>query len=259
MSGGAGNTSGGSNKFEPPGYAQGYDIELLKRANQQSQTPFQAYSGQRFAPFTPLQNQGFNLAGQYATTGQGLTGAGAGQLQNTLAGNYLNSNPYIDQMVGQAQGDIADQYKYMTAPSNMAMASRSGSLDNSGIAGKDMMDRFSSQRAMGDVENQIRYGNYANERQNMMAASQPALNYGQSSLGQAAQAGTQQQQLGQAQQDFNYQEFLRQLDQPNQNLSVLQSNLATAQGGFGAGASKTPNPNPWMYPAVGAAAAMSGK
>lgn len=229
--------SGGSNStntnFRPPDYAKQYDKDLLAKAGELSNTPFQGYTGQRIAPFNNQQQLGFNMASQYAGQGNALANAGGQQMFSTLNGNYLNSNPYIDSVVGRATGDIADQYKYMTEPGNMAMASHSGSLDNSGVAGKDMMDRFGAARAMGDAENQIRYNNYAGERANQVNAVSPALGYGQTTQQGLMGAGNQQQQMGQNQQDFNYSEFLRQLQQPTENLNTLQQALATAQGGFG--------------------------
>ena len=142
-----------------------------------------------------------------------------------------------------AQGDLADQYRYATAPANMAMASRSGSLDNSGVAGKDMMDRFSLARAMGDVENQIRYGNYAQERQNQLGAVNPALGYGQQALGNLQEAGGLQQQQAQAGLDVGYDEFLRMLQDPFDKLGVLQQSVQTGQGGYGSTKERQSVPN----------------
>lgn len=241
--GGRSNTGGGDSQFKPPSYVIPYSKQMLEGASQLSNTPYQPYGGQRIADFTPFQNQGFNMVNTQSGWGQGITGQGVGQLSSTLGGDYLQGNPYVDAIVGQAQGDLADQYRYATAPANMAMASRSGSLDNSGVAGKDMMDRFSLARAMGDVENQIRYGNYAQERQNQLGAVNPALGYGQQALGNLQEAGGLQQQQAQAGLDVGYDEFLRMLQDPFDKLGVLQQSVQTGQGGYGSTKERQSVPN----------------
>jgi hypothetical protein len=241
--GGRSNTGGGDSQFKPPSYVVPYSKQMLETAGGLSQNPYTPYGGQRINPFTDFQNQGFNMVGAQSGWGQDLTGQGVGQLGSTLAGDYLQGNPYLDQIIGQAQGDIANQYKYMTAPGNMAMASRSGSLDNSGVAGKDMMDQFGAMRAMGDVENQLRYGNYAQERQNQLGAVGQALGYGQQALGNLQEAGSQQQQLGQAGLDVQFDEFLRMLQDPYDKLGVLQQAVQTGQGGYGSTKERQSVPN----------------
>lgn len=241
--GGRSNTGGGDSQFKPPSYVIPYSKQMLETAGDLSQSPYSPYGGQRIADFSNFQNLGFGMVGDQAGWGQGLTGQGVGQLSSTIGGDYLQGNPYLDAMIGQAQGDLADQYRYATAPANMAMASRSGSLDNSGVAGKDMMDRFSLMRAMGDVENQMRYGNYAQERQNQLGAVGQALGYGQQSLGNLQEAGGLQQAQGQANLDVLYDDFLRMLQDPYDKLGVLQQAVQTGQGGYGSTKERQSVPN----------------
>jgi hypothetical protein len=240
---GSSSGGGGSQKFKPPGYVIPYSQEMLSRASELSQSPYQAFTGQRIQDFSPFQQQGFNMVQGQAGTGQALTGAGAGQLSSTLGGDYLNGNPFTDQIVNRTLGDMADQYRYATGPANQTMASMSGSLDNSGIAGKDMMDRFSLARAMGDAASGIRYSNYADERQNQLGAVNPALGFGQQSLGNLQQAGGQQQALGQAGLDVQFQDFMRQISDPFEKFGTLQQAVQTGQGGYGTTKSSSSVPN----------------
>jgi hypothetical protein len=232
---GSSNTGGGNSKTTnmPPPFVIPYSKDMLAQASQLSQQPFQAYTGQRIQDFSPFQQQGFNMVQGQAQGGAGLTNMGMGSLADTVGGSYLGGNPFTDQIVNRTLGDMADQYRYATGPGNQAMASMSGSLDNSGIAGKDMMDRFSLSRAMGDAASGIRYNNYAQERQNQLGATGQALGFGQQALGNLQQAGGQQQALGQAQKDFDFTEFMRMLNEPYQGLGTLQQAVQTAQGGFG--------------------------
>jgi hypothetical protein len=240
--GGGGDTK---NEFVPPKYVKPYSKEMLGMASNYANSPFQSYGGDRVAGFTPFQQQGFNMVGQQAGWGQGMTGQGLGQLSSTLGGDYLNGNPYTDQIIGRTLGDMADQYRYATGPGNAAMASMSGSFDNSGVAGKDMMDRFSLARAMGDAASGIRYDNYAQERQNQLGAVNPALGFGQQSLGSLQQAGGQQQALGQANLDTQFQDFMRSIQDPVDKLRALTGTVGTAQGNYGisSGQSQSNVPN----------------
>lgn len=249
--GGSSNTGGGNSKFQPPGYVKPYARDLLGQASSLSNQPFQAYTGQMVAPTSGLENQGFNMVSAAAGRPQDpLMGAGSGYLGSVLGGQYLNNNPYIDQMVSRATGDMADQYRYATGPQNAAMASMSGSFDNSGIAGKDMMDRFSLARAMGDAENQIRSGNYQFERGQQGAAADQGLAYAQQNFNQPFQAAEALQQAGQTQRGVEQaglsaqmQEFQRMLQDPFDKLGALQGAVSTTQGGYGTTKQQSSVPN----------------
>ena len=241
--GGRSNTGGGDSQFKPPSYVVPYSKQMLETAGGLSQSPYTPYSGQRINPFTDFQNQGFNMVNTMATGGLPLGTGSVDMLTDTVTGKYLNANPYIDNIVNRTTGDIADQYGYMTAPGNMAMASRSGSLDNSGVAGKDMIDRFNTERAMADAEAQIRYNAYEAERNKQFAAGQYGLGASQDLTQQLMGAGQQQQALGQAGLDVQYDEFMRMLQDPYDKLGVLQQAVQTGQGGYGSTKERQSVPN----------------
>lgn len=258
MSGGSNNQSSTTNK--PPGFVIPYSTDLLAQTQELTNQPYQPYGGQRLQGFTPFQQQGFNMVQNRAMGGSPTINAGTNMLTDTLSGAYLNGNPQLNAMIGQAQGDVADQYRYATGPGNLALASRTGSLDNSGVAGKDMTDRFSLARSLGDLETQFRYGNYAQERQNQMGALNAGLAYGNQpylDAAQLGQAGGQQQQFGQAGLDVAYQEFLKAQEDPYQKIDTMRNVIQTAQTGFGQTKSGTSYP-PWAVPASLLGGALGG-
>jgi hypothetical protein len=66
----------------------------------------QYYPGSTVAPFSAEQNQSFGLGSQRALAGN-QTMKGAEQFtQNVLGGNYLNSNPYNDQVFQNIQSKV---------------------------------------------------------------------------------------------------------------------------------------------------------
>lgn len=89
-----------------------------------------------------------------------------GYASDVLGGKYLNANPYLDQMIGATANDVQDRV-------NSQFARVGGSL------GTPHAKILSSELA--NAENQMRYGNYATERQNQQGAASliPGLNSAQ--------------------------------------------------------------------------------
>jgi hypothetical protein len=82
--------------------------------------------------------------------------AANGYAQDVLGGKYLDSNPYMDSMVHQGEQDAANQVN-----SSFSMAGRTGGGANQQALARGVMQA-------GDA---LRYGNYAQERQNQTAAA----------------------------------------------------------------------------------------
>lgn len=128
-SGGGGNGTQ-TQVVDLPDWAKPYAQESLAKASALTQTPYQTYTGERTAGFTPLQQQAFTQAGQQGVAGQigqatgiagqaatGALGAGAGFSPyqtgqfGAQAASYMS--PYMQNVVGiqqreaQRQADIA--------------------------------------------------------------------------------------------------------------------------------------------------------
>ena len=86
---------------------------------------------------------------QMVTDGQGF-------LSRTLAGDYLDSNPYIDQYVGDVLGDVGDQVR-----SEFSQAGRYGSGYNQSILAREL----------GRTSTAIRGQEFGNERNRQMQAA----------------------------------------------------------------------------------------
>lgn len=226
-----------------------------------SQAGSQYAKGSEFAPFDttiPFSNQ-TNAALQgienKATAGSPLAGQGAGALsellggnqtlRDTANGNYLNANPYLDQMFSGAKGQVEDAVN-----SQFSQAGRTGSGAHTGV----LTDR------LGALASNIYGQNYANERTNQLNA---AGQIGQQQLGGlSALPGTQEAQYsdlnklmgvgsayeGQAQNQLqdalNRWNFQQQ--SPWDNLSKYASILSGigGMGGNSTGTSEAPGPSP---------------
>lgn len=126
---------------------------------------------------------------------QGILGA-QGLVNDTLSGKYLDGNPWLDAIAGQARenatNDVASRY---------SSAGRYGSAYGQGAMAK----------AIADSENQLRYQNYAQER-----------GYQNDAVGQA------QQLMGGSQGLLNNAAEL-----PWIGVGALNGNVRNASGGYG--------------------------
>jgi len=130
----------------------------------------QYYPGQTVAPFGQDTNNALNMFRQQAVRGSGVPDAATGQLQQTLQGDYLNSNPYLDAMYNQAAGQVGENYREAVAPSIGAQ------FDSAGRYGSGMYQNMmqNSEQQLGNTLSGLAssiYGtNYTNERNNQMQA-----------------------------------------------------------------------------------------
>ena len=142
----------------------------------------QVYSGSTVSPFSANTQAGLKDIAATARAGTPVAGSAQTQVNDTLQGDYLNSNPYLDAMYNQAASAVTRNYSEAVAPSLQA---------NFGLAGRGGSNSYrnalnSSQQQLGEqlsgMAANIYGGNYANERQNQMQAANMApqtaqLNY----------------------------------------------------------------------------------
>lgn len=234
-----GKSGGGTTvqKTEPPAYAIPYHKSLLNRAGSVANTPYTPYPYARIADFAPEQQEGLQMTADRARAGSPVMNAAKTNLQDTLQGKYLDSNPYVDSMVKRSQDNVLTNYG----------AQLGRNFGNSGV------NEVVSKAAM-DAGNAVRYQNYGDERNrqmqaNLFAPSAAAADYADSQalmgVGDVYQ-GQQQNLL-----NFGYDEFQKAMNYPYQQLGTLSSAL-NATGGFG----QQTGPNP--YQSSRAAGALGG-
>lgn len=118
-------------------------------------------------------------------------------LQGTAQGDFLNSNPYLDRMFGQAAGRVTDQFRNSVTPGIDSQYARMGRLGSGAFA----QARNDADKALGttlnDLSTQIYGGNYATERQNQLAAQNAIGNFANQDFGNRQAAIGLYGQLGQ--------------------------------------------------------------
>lgn len=224
--------SGGSDTIQQnniPDWAVPAAQNYLNFSQQVASQPYQGYDGQTVAQLNPYQTAGYNAQAQRAMQGSPVSDAASSQLTDTLNGKYLNNNPYLDQLVGQAQGDVLSGMDVLNA--------RSGSFGNSGI-------QQNTVRQLGDVSTNIRGADYANERNRQLSAlgyAPSIANQDYTDAQQLISAGQGFQQQEQRNLSDEYARFTEARDYPQQQLATLGKGL-----GLNFGSSTTqPGSNGW--------------
>lgn len=208
-----------------PEYAKPYVEKMLGKAEALSETPYQAYQGERIAGFTPMQQQAFqgisNLAPaqQLGTATQlgGLAGLGglmAGQQYAQQATNPFAMQAYMSPYVQNAldpQMREAARQSAIQGQMNAGQAVRAGAFGGSrfGIMEAERQRNLGQQQA--DIYSRGMQTAFEQARQ----AQQFGATLGLQGLGQAGQAAATLGQLGQT-------EFGQQKD-------VLQGQLSAGE------------------------------
>ncbi len=243
-----------------PEYAKPYVERLLGKAESFTESPYQAYGGERIAGFTPMQQQAFQSAANLQPSqqlGYGTQLAGLGGLNAMNAGqNYQNmaTNPYAAQayMSPYIENALAPQMAEAQRQSaiqgvqNQSQAAMQGAFGGSrqGIVEAERQRNLQTQ--LGDIYGRGMQNAFQNAQQaqqfgstlglqgNQAAiqAAQTMGQLGQTQFGQQkdiinaqANAGAQQQGLQQQVLQQRYQDFLGQKAYPQQQLAFMSDIL----------------------------------
>lgn len=254
--GGGGQPSQQTVKQDLPDWAIPYAQEVLGKGSALSQAPYQAYTGERIAQFTPLQQRAFQGAetmAPSAATGEAVNRAlgtsydpyATGQFR-TQASQYMD--PYMQNVVdiqqreAQRQADIAGTQRGAQAVQSGAFggsrqaimdaeAARNLAMQKGDIQARGLQDAFSRGQTQFNTEQQLR----EQSRQYGAGLGLQGLQTALTGAGQQFQQGidvnklqagygTQQQQQVQNILGQQYEDFLAQKKFPYQQLE-FQSNL----------------------------------
>jgi hypothetical protein len=239
--GGGGTPEKQTTVVDIPDWAKPYAKESLGKAQALSESPYQAYGGERIAQFTPLQKQSFERAGQQQVAGQVGFGTGLAGLAGTSSFSDPNAaasfmSPYMDAVV-QRQMDSAQRQADIAATQRGAQAVRAGAFGGS----RQAIENAEAARALASQKGQIQeqglqsaferaQQQFNQEQATRLNAAQALGQLGQQQFGQQMDITGQQQQFGgiqrQATQDIlsqQYQDFLNQQRAPYDQLAFMSS------------------------------------
>lgn len=233
-------------RTELPPWLQALGPQFTNAAINAANQPFQPYGGQRIQPFGQDQQSAFNMVRNRATQGSPVEQAGQSAVTRAATGNanplFGLDNPYLNKQIENTLGDINRNFERTVLPNIDAMNTRA----NTGFGTSTGVDDLRSEayRNLGETTartaNDMRYRDYYNQtqlgegmagRQLQAAGLAPNLSGLDYRNAEALlNIGNQQQGLGQQQQDFNYNEFLRQLAYPDVQLGRMGAPFGFNQG-----------------------------
>ncbi|WP_393922893.1 hypothetical protein [Pseudomonas fluorescens] len=223
------------------------------KAMQLANTPYQAYNGQQVADLNRYQTSGADMIANRAQNGDALMNQGSSTMQNALASGkaattnaYAGSNPYLQQNIDAAMGDITKNYNNAIAPGLTTQSVGSGSFGNSGAQAAQQNSLDSLAKNLGNTASSMRMQDYGTQQQlaeNYASRNDQMLN---NYIGQAPTYGNQAytdasklMDAGNMYQDNNQQK----LDSAYQSWSDQQNDpykkLAAMSGVFGSGLGNT--------------------
>jgi hypothetical protein len=240
-----------------PEYARPYFEDIMTRGQAASQVQYQPYTGERIAPFSPMQQQAFQGISQLGPspllgTAAGLTGLGAQQAAQagqynplTAGGAGAYMSPYMQNVVdiqtreAQRQADIARTERQARATGMGAFGgSRQAIMEAEAARNlaqqKGDIQAQGQQAAFQAAEQSRQFGAGLGMQgvQQLLGAAGQLGQLGQTAYGQQVgalqaqqQAGAQQQAQAQQMRDLGYEEFMRQQYYPQSQLQFLSSLL----------------------------------
>lgn len=249
--GGSGNTTSTTQSIptELKPLASAYSSKAMNLAN----TPYQSYGGQQVAGINQYQSGGADIIADRAKNGDALMNQGSSTMQSALSsgnaatGNpYSGSNPYLQQNIDAAMGDITRNYNDAIAPGLTTQSVNSGSFGNSGAQAAQQNSLNDLTKNLGNTASGMRMQDYTAQQQlaesyanrNDQMKSQYlnlAPTYGNQAYtdaGQLMDAGNMYQDNDQQKLDAAYQSWTDEQNDPYKKLAAMS-------GVFGSGLGNT--------------------
>lgn len=246
-------------KNEPPKWAQPYFTSYLSSAQEQANRPYTPYSGDRVAGYNADQLTGQQMIRDRAFAGNQGMEAAQGYLNGVISNQ--GRNPYLQEQIDYAAGDVSSNFRNSIQPGLMSQFSSGGAFG--GSAHQEALQGAQGQLAnsIGRLSSDMRFQDWNQGQDRAMAASMgmPDFNRGAyTDAGALMGIGAQTQGLQQQLLDNQYGEFVEGRDWRANNLGLSGAALGTISGGYNN--QTAPNPNyqsPWQT-AAGLAAAYYG-
>lgn len=239
--------------YDIPSYFKEIQERTLRRAETESQLPFQAYQGQRIAQLTPTEQQAGDIYSQQILPQAGqLSAIGAQTFTPAMAQQYMN--PYENQVVSSALGDVERAYQgQQRALSTQAIQAGAFGGGREGVQRGVLGGEYL--RQVGDVSGRLRQAGFESGAQRFAADRAAQLGASQAQLAALAGAssglaqfgsqerGIQQAGLTEAFRDFVEEQGFEQ-NQINQVIGALAGAPIRSYGEERTGFTSTPMQGP---------------
>ena len=265
-----------STSYDIPPYFKEIQERTLRRAENVFDVPYQAFTGDRIADLDPMETQAANVyknqilpqSGQLAGIGQEIATAGAQTYDTATAANY--ANPYQDQVISGALGDLGEAYG-QTQKSMNAQAIGAGAFGGERQGIENVLGRERYLDTVGDTSARLRQAGFesgasrfAQDRASQMSGLNAKLSGAQSQIGALGQSaaglagfGTQARGIQQAGLAEGYRDFIEEREygagQVKQMIGALSGAPIRSYGEERSGSVGTPVAGPSTFGQVAGA------
>ena len=251
-----------STSYDIPAYFKEIQERTLRRAEQEFDTHYQGFTGQRIAQLDPYEIQAGNIYQNQIVPQSGQLAAIGNQTYDTATAQAY-ANPYEDQVVSGALGDLREAYG-QTQKSMNAAAIGSGAFGGSrqGIENVLGAERFIE--SAGDTSARLRQAGFesganrfAQDRAAQMSGATTQLGALQSASAGLAGFGTQARGIAQAGLAEGYRDFIEEREfggnQVKQMIGALSGAPIRSYGEERTGYTTTPVAGPSTFGQVAGA------
>lgn len=159
---------------DPWGPSQGPLLEGFDRAKGFLDNPTQYYPGSTVVPFSPQTEAGLGRAETRAMGGAPTIDQAGNLISETIGGEYLNANPYMEEAISTAQRPTAQRFADTVIPSIQSGFSKSGRLGSGLQAYQQQAAGDVAGQTMGDIATKMSFAGYEGERGRQMQAASMA-------------------------------------------------------------------------------------
>ena len=256
-----------STSYDIPEYFKEIQERTLRKGETEFAKPYSGYQGQRIAQLDPLEVQASNIYQNQILPQSGqLAGIGAQTYDTATAAAY--ANPYQDQVISGALGDLGEAYgQSKKAMSAQAIGAGAFGGERQGIENVLGQERYLD--TVGDTSSRLRQAGFESGANRFAQDRSAQLQSAQSQIGALGQTasglagfGTQARGLEQAGLAENYRDFIEEREfggnQVKQMIGALSGAPIRSYGEERTGYTTTPVAGPSTFGQVaGAFAAMN--
>ena len=199
--------------YDIPAYFKEIQERTLRKGETEFAKPYQAYQGQRIAGLDPMETQAAGIyQNQILPQAGQLAGIGAQTYDKATAASY--ANPYQDQVISGALGDLGEAYS-QSQKGMSAQAIGAGAFGGSRQAIENVLGQERYLDTVGDTSARLRQAGFESGANRFMQDRSAQLQSAQSQIGALGQTalgiasyGTQARGIEQAGLAETYRDFI---------------------------------------------------
>ena len=227
----------GKKKGGPPKWLRKLNKRTGLRAEELSQRPYTAFTGERVAPLTGNEQQASALAGNFGARTEPFRSRLSQGFSTGALSQY--ENPYLDRVLENQRRVIGEEYGRQSSNLQRRQSATDAFRTGQSALNRSRLDE-SRMRALGDAEATGRAGafdkameSYFKDRGIDLGALSATTGATQAEIGALSQTGATERSVYQAERNFDYGQFIEGRDWDVNNFNVVLDAIRAISGGAG--------------------------